>query len=58
MKEFIIYQCKNNRLNYFMTLKAKNHDAVRRHIIDNRYRGAFYFAPSKDWKKVEGALNV
>ena len=41
-----------------MTLKAKNHDAVRRHIIDNRYRGAFYFAPSKDWKKVEGALNV
>lgn len=58
MKEFIIYQCKNNRLIYFTTLKAKNHDAVRRFIIDNSHRGSFYFASNKDWKKVEGALNV
>lgn len=58
MKEFIIYECKNNRLNYFMTLKAKNHDAVRRFIIDNRHRGAFYFASNKDWKKIQGAVNV
>jgi hypothetical protein len=41
-----------------MTLKAKNHDAVRRFIIDNNHRGSFYFASNKDWKKIEGALNV